>query len=48
MIEMIHAVTGVRMWVHESKVNAYLERGHKLAPAPKQPTKKRPVKRVKK
>lgn len=47
MIKMINRVTGVEMWVHESNVNSFLERGHKLAPipAPKKPVKKRQPKK---
>lgn len=48
MIKMIHNITGVEMWVHESNVQSFLDRGHKLAPIPeaqKAPTKKRPVKK---
>lgn len=48
MIKMIHSVTGVEMWVHENNVDKFLERGHKLAPTPKPPAKKKPVKRARK
>ena len=46
MIKMIDRYSGVEMWVHESKVDEYKARGHKLAPvaksakAPKKTTKK--------
>ena len=45
MIKMIDRYSGVEMWVHESKVDEYKARGHKLAPvaksakAPKKTTK---------
>lgn len=48
MIKMIHRVTGCEMWVHESNVNTFLERGHKVAPVPvpvKKPVKKRQIKK---
>ena len=48
MIRMIHCVTGVEMWVHESNVAEYVKRGHKVAPVvplSKKPEKK-PVKRT--
>lgn len=49
MIKMIHSVTGCEMWVHESKVDSFLERGHKLAPVPvKEPVKKPAKRRTKK
>lgn len=49
MIKMIHSVTGCEMWVHESNVESFKERGHKLAPAPKkEPTKRKPVRKTKK
>ena len=34
MVEMINALTGSRMWVHESRVEEYLGAGHRLAPSP--------------
>ena len=37
MVKMIHALTGTEMWVHETRVEQYLERGHKLAPPPPPP-----------
>ena len=47
MVKLINAVTGGEMWVHESRVDEYLARGHKLAPhqvfvhpAPPKPVKK--------
>lgn len=49
MIKLINATTGGETWVHESRVEEYLERGHKLAPLPAPPEKKRaPAKRAKK
>ena len=40
MVKLINAVTGGEMWVHESRVDEYLERGHKLAPPPPPPPRK--------
>lgn len=50
MIELIHATTGGRMWVDETRVDEYLAAGHKPAaasgesamnhPKPKTKTKK--------
>ena len=34
MVEMINALTGSRMWVHESRVEEYLGAGHRPAPPP--------------
>lgn len=31
MVEFINAMTGGPMWVHESRVEEYLARGHKIA-----------------
>lgn len=31
MVELIHARSGGAMWVDESRLNEYLEAGHKLA-----------------
>lgn len=39
MVKMIHALTGTDMWVHETRVEEYLARGHKLAPPPPPPPK---------
>ena len=47
MIKLIHCITGVEMWVHESQLDSFLERGHKQAPLPKK-EKKAPVKRRRK
>ena len=41
MVKMINALTGSIMWVHESRLDEYLERGHKLAPPPPPPKPKR-------
>lgn len=50
MVELIHARSGGKMWVHESRLSEYLGAGHKLASscsaetveeAPKQEPKKR-------
>lgn len=43
MVRMVNAHTGTIMWVHESRLEEYLERGHKLAappPPPPRPAKK--------
>lgn len=32
---MIHAVTGVVMWVADDQVEEFIKRGHALAPLPK-------------
>lgn len=37
MVRLINAHTGTIMWVHETRVEQYLERGHKLAPPPPPP-----------
>lgn len=37
MIKMINRTTGTEMWVHETRLDEYLEAGHKLAPAPEPP-----------
>jgi hypothetical protein len=43
MVQMVNALTGSIMWVHESRVEEYLRRGHKLASPPPPPAKpKRP------
>lgn len=31
MVELIHGTTGGKMWVHETRLDEYLARGHKLA-----------------
>lgn len=33
-IQLINRTTGGSMWVANSRLNEYLERGHTLAPAP--------------
>lgn len=45
MVRMISAHTGTVMWVHESRVEEYLERGHRLAPPPPPPAPKPKAKR---
>jgi len=35
MIKLINRLTGGPMWVHESRVEEYLAKGHILAPPPK-------------
>ena len=31
MVKLINALTGGEMWVHETRVDEYLDRGHKIA-----------------
>ena len=56
MVRMINSITGSVFWVHESRVEEYLEAGHKLASVPvkaeepaepvkRPPTKKRAAKK---
>lgn len=45
MVRMISAHTGTVMWVHESRVDEYLARGHALAVPPAKPAPEEPVKR---
>lgn len=45
MIRLINKITGGDMWVHESRLDEYLEAGHQLASPPEKPTPKTPVKR---
>ena len=35
MMKMVHAVTGVEMWVSDDRIRDYLKRGHMMAPLPK-------------
>ena len=44
---MINAHTGTIMWVHETRVEDYLSRGHKLAPAPPPPERPKRGRKVK-
>ena len=37
MVKLINAQTGTVMYVHESRLEEYLARGHKMAPAPPPP-----------
>lgn len=39
MIKLINQTTGTEMWVHESRLEEYLARGHKMAPLPSPPPK---------
>ena len=41
MVKMINAQTGTVMWVHETRVEEYLRRGHKLAAPPPPPKPRR-------
>ena len=45
MIRMLNKVTGSTMWVHESRLEEYLEAGHRLASFPDKPEPAEPVKR---
>ena len=45
MIRMINRTTGSTMWVHESRLNEYLEAGCRLASPPEKPAPAEPVKR---
>ncbi len=40
MVKLINRDNGGEMWVHESRLNEYLAKGHKLAPPPTIPPKK--------
>ena len=50
MIKMISAVTGVEIWVADNRVDAYIQRGHKVVapPAEAQPAKPKRKKTVRK
>lgn len=37
MVKMISGINGSPMWVHETRVEEYLARGHRLAPPPEPP-----------
>ena len=45
MIRLINRITGGDMWVHESRLDEYLEAGHRLASPPEKPAPAEPVKR---
>lgn len=45
MIRMINKITGGDMWVDPSRLDEYLEAGHKLASAPEKAAPAEPVKR---
>lgn len=45
MIRLVNKITGGPMWVHESRLDEYLEAGHKLASVPVKPQPVEPVKR---
>ena len=45
MIRMINKITGSDMWVHESRLDEYLEAGHRLASSPVKTEPEEPVKR---
>ena len=40
MVPMINAQTGTLMYVHESRLEEYLSKGHKLAEPPAPPVRK--------
>ena len=42
MIKLINAVTGGVMWVHEDRLEEYLNRGQLVAPPPPLPAPKKP------
>lgn len=44
MIKMINPAGGIT-WVHEDRLDEYLERGHKLPPPPPPPVKKKTTKK---
>ena len=48
MVKMVNALTGSAMWVHETRVEEYLARGHKLAPAPPPPPRPKRTRTAKK
>ena len=37
MVKLINALNGGDMWVHESRLEEYLAKGHKLAETPDEP-----------
>ena len=37
MVKMLSGINGSPMWVHETRVEEYLRRGHRLAPPPEPP-----------
>lgn len=39
MIKLINRITGTEMYVHESRLEEYLARGHTIAPPPTPPAK---------
>ena len=48
MVKMINALTGTVMYVHETRLEEYLARGHKLAPSPPPPPRPKRTKGAKK
>ena len=48
MVKFINALTGTEMWVHETRVEEYIKRGHKLAPPPPPPVPKKAQRKPKK
>ena len=47
MVKMINAQSGGVMWVHETRVEEYLARGCKLAPAPPPPGRPKRTRKAK-
>ena len=45
MIALINGSTGSKMWVHDSRLDEYLEAGHKLASPPKKAEPETPAKK---
>lgn len=39
MIRMVNGVTGDEFYINESRLEEYLQRGHKMAPPPSPPAK---------
>ena len=47
MIRMVNRITGADMWVHESRLDEYLEAGHRLASTPEPPAPAEPEEKPK-
>ena len=45
MIRLVNRLTGSVMWVHPSRLDEYLEAGHRLASPPEKPQPAEPVRR---
>ena len=46
MVKFINSMTGTEMWVHETRVEEYIRRGHKPAPPPPPPAPKKTARRT--